>query len=108
MSRKTVSEKEGFKVTWLVTKRHEDLHKWWHFFFRVVQGITVHATIKGVTYVKTRLWVTTCRKCGFKKLEAREFWLPGEVIPEETPDFLNNNLALIKTMKHLDEVEAKQ
>ena len=95
MSRTVVAERHGFKVTWIEKKRFAVLHKWWHFFFRVTQAIVIMDSIKGKQYKRSRIWVTTCRKCDYKKLEARELWLPGQTIPEDTPDF-NDRLEAVE------------
>ena len=107
MPRKIISEKEGFRLTWLEKKRFEQNHKWWHFFFTNTQFIVVESFMKGRSYIRSRMWVTSCRKCDFKKLDIRELWLPGEQIPEDEPDIMAG-LELAQTMKELDDLEAKQ
>ena len=107
MSRQIVSEKDGFRVTWLTKKNVEVQHLWWHWFFRIVQGITVESNIKGVNYIRSRMWVTTCKKCDFKMIQVRELWLPNEKIPDDEGE-LDASIELAKVMKGLNQLEANQ
>jgi len=106
MSREIVSEKDGFQVTWLTEKKHEEKHLWWHFFFRITQGITVQANIKGANYNRSRMWVTTCKKCDFKMIQVRELWLPNEKIPDDGG--IDASVKLATVMRELDQLEANQ
>ena len=85
--RKTVAKKNGFTLTWFKEVKNPDDHKWWHFFFTHTQPIIEKAMIKSKVYVKKRIWLVTCKKCSFTKVDGRELWLPGEAIDMKTSYF---------------------
>jgi len=79
MKRKVIGVKDGFILTWAVGVKNKADHPWWHIFYIVYQKILIQQMIKTCTYNKSRIWITTCKKCDYLKAEAREVWIPGEL-----------------------------